>query len=241
MTHTEACTDVVAYHGQLAKDWELRYRKRSFLARLAVLEKCLQDAEIAGRWLDAGCGSGILSRWLRSLGCEVVGVDASPEMVAVSLNLAGEQAQSGQLSFRQIETIARLPYGSETFDGILCSSVLEYLPDPEACLLEFSRVLKPEKLLLISVPNAASVVRKGQLVCHRVGRTLGQNWMKFLEFSHHQYRAAEFARLLAAAGFSVRKVVAFGSPLPVWVQRRNWGGSLLMFLAEKNAAGSSER
>ena len=240
MTHNEACADAVAYHGQLAKDWDQRYRKRSFLARQAVLEACLQGTEIQGRWLDAGCGSGVLSRWLARRGCEVVGVDASPEMVAVSMNLAKREAESGRVSFNQVETIARLPYADKSFDGILCSSVLEYLPDPAACVREFSRVLKPESLLLVSVPNAGSLVRKGQVVCHRVGRAMGRSWMKFLDYSHNQYRAAEFARLLAASGFSVRKVVAFGSPLPVWVQRQSWGGSLLMFVAEKNSGSSGQ-
>ena len=41
-------SDAVAYHGGLAADWEDRYQKRSFQARLEVLEECLlgrQDIE----------------------------------------------------------------------------------------------------------------------------------------------------------------------------------------------------
>lgn len=241
MAQNEVCSEAVTYHGQLARDWEQRYRKPSFRARLIVLDECLRSRKLHGHWLDAGCGSGFLSRWLAEHGCTVLGVDAAPEMVEVSRDLAARHQSSEQLSFRQVETIARLPIEAEKFDGILCSSVLEYLPDPVACLAEFSRVLRPGGLLLVSVPNAASMVRRAQIVCHRVGKGLGRSWVRFLEYSHNQYHVLEFSELLVRAGFSVQGTLAFGSPLPRNIQRRPWAGPLLMFLAEKNVNRSASQ
>ncbi|HTR68111.1 MAG TPA: class I SAM-dependent methyltransferase [Terriglobales bacterium] len=241
MARNDLCPDAVAYHGQLAGDWERRYRKRSFQARVAVLEECCRGRTLRGNWLDAGCGSGFLSRWLAQRGCRVTGVDAAPEMVEVSMNLAAADANCERLSFRQVETIARLPFAAEEFSGILCSSVLEYLPDPQACLLEFFRVLKPAGLLLVSVPNALSVVRQAQIVCHRLGKTFGQSWIKFLDYSLNQYRAPEFADVLQSCGFSPAAPLPFGGPLPAAIQRRKWGGPLLMFAAEKNVPGAISR
>jgi len=241
MVQNEVCRDAVTYHGQLARDWEQRYRKPSFRARLVVLDECLDGRSLHGQWLDAGCGSGALSRWLAERGCAVLGVDAAPEMVQVSCDLAANHQDSERLSFRQVETIARLPIEAGRLDGILCSSVLEYLPDPAVCVAEFSRVLRPGGVLLVSVPNAASLVRRAQVVCHRVGKGLGRSWVKFLEYSHNQYQVLEFSELLIRAGFSVHGALAFGGPLPRGIQRRRWVGPLLMFLAEKNVNRSASQ
>ncbi len=58
-----ARTDAIAYHASLADGWERRCEKRSFRMRQSVLLKCLQGRNLAGTvWLDAGCGTGTLSR-----------------------------------------------------------------------------------------------------------------------------------------------------------------------------------
>jgi 2-polyprenyl-3-methyl-5-hydroxy-6-metoxy-1,4-benzoquinol methylase len=230
--------EAVAYHRQLAKDWEQRYQKRSFKARQAALVKCLQAQDLAGsNWLDAGCGTGTLSRLLAERGCKVLGVDAAMEMVEAAGQLA-QRGESVQLKFERVETIARLPVESHSCDGVLCSSVLEYVPDVDACLREFARVLRPGGLLLVSVPNRHSIFRLTQIGCRRIGKWLGQSWFSFLDYSHHQYSADQFERRLAASGFCSEKVVAFGSPLPKWAQRSRCGGSLLMFAARRNTVST---
>src|SRR5271155_922339 len=98
----------VAYHRHLASGWEQRYRKRSFKARQAVLVECLEARDLTGgSWLDAGCGTGTLSRWLAERGCAVLGVDAAIEMVEAAGRLAQGEDRSVQLKFEQVETIAR--------------------------------------------------------------------------------------------------------------------------------------
>ncbi|MGA8639024.1 MAG: methyltransferase domain-containing protein, partial [Candidatus Sulfotelmatobacter sp.] len=119
----------------------------------------------------------------------------------------------------------------QSLDGILCSSVLEYVPDPAACLTEFARVVRPGGLLVISVANRNSLVRQAQVATHRLGRILGQRWCAFLDYSHNEYAAAAFRTLLKEHGFSAENVIPFGIPTPHWLQRWEYGGSLLAFCA----------
>ena len=236
MNATRTGFDAVAYHASLADGWERRYRKCSFQMRQTVLLKSLQGWDLAGTlWLDAGCGTGTLARWLATRGCSVLGVDAAAEMVVAANRSARSRNYSDRLSFVRITTIARLALDDRSLDGILCSSVLEYVPDPSACLTEFARVLKPGGLLLVSVPNRNSVVRRMQRACHHLGSLLGKSWCRFLDFSCHQYSRVEFERLLAHAGFSGEKLVPFGSPLPGLAQRSHHWAPLLMFVAQKPA------
>lgn len=47
---------------------------------------------------------------------------------------------------------ARVPFRDQSFEGVICSEVLEHLPDPRPALCEMFRVLKPGGQALICVP-----------------------------------------------------------------------------------------
>jgi 2-polyprenyl-3-methyl-5-hydroxy-6-metoxy-1,4-benzoquinol methylase len=53
-------------------------------------------------------------------------------------------------------------FQTASFDGVICLSVLEYLDNPERCVEELFRVLRPGAQLVISVPNRHSLVRQLQ-------------------------------------------------------------------------------
>ncbi len=234
--------DAVAYHRELAAGWEQRYRKPAFKARLRAVEECLAGHDLHDQhWLDAGCGSGTLARYLLEAGANVLGVDAAEEMITLARKLASQEVlghyvakhdePKRQLRFEHITTIAHLPLAERSLDGIICSSVLEYVPDPGLCLAEFARVLRPGGLLVISVANRNSLVRRAQVETHRLGRLLRQRWCAFLDYSHNEYAVADFRVLLNEHGFATGKVIPFGSPIPHWLQRWEFGGSLLAFCA----------
>jgi 2-polyprenyl-3-methyl-5-hydroxy-6-metoxy-1,4-benzoquinol methylase len=226
--------DAVRYHDQLASDWDERYQRTSFRGRLVALAECLDGKNLSGaQWLDAGCGTGTLSRWLAERGCSVLGLDAAPHMISSAAALASSGDDLGFLRFQRVETIARLPLDSHSADGILCSSVLEYVPDPKVCLTEFARLLKSEGILVVSVPSAHSVIRRAQMTCNEAGHLVGKNWFAYLNYSRHQYSLLEFERILECQGFCVEKALSFGGPLPRWLQRARAIGPLLMFVARK--------
>lgn len=233
-TSPGAGLDAIRYHDLLASNWERRYQKASFRTRLVALAECLDDKHLSGtEWLDVGCGTGTLSRWLAEHGCAVLGVDAAPRMIRSAATLANSGIIPGSLRFQQVETIARLPMDSNSADGILCSSVLEYVPDPDTCLAEFARVLRPRGILVVSVPSAHSVIRRVQVACSRVGRLFGKDWVPYLRYSNHQYSRPEFEGMLRSRDFRLERAIQFGGPLPRWMQRMHAWGPLLMFVARK--------
>jgi SAM-dependent methyltransferase len=48
----------------------------------------------------------------------------------------------------------KLPFGDQSFDAILCTQVLEHVPDPELVAGEIHRLLKPGGVGFVSVPFA---------------------------------------------------------------------------------------
>ena len=46
-----------------------------------------------------------------------------------------------------------LPFGDNTFDWVVCSEVLEHVPEREKMISEFARVLKPNGILILTTPN----------------------------------------------------------------------------------------
>lgn len=56
----------------------------------------------------------------------------------------------GQLSY--ICDLANIPVSNAAYDVIICTQVLEHLPDPQRVLSEFQRILKPSGQLWFSAP-----------------------------------------------------------------------------------------
>lgn len=57
--------------------------------------------------------------------------------------------------YGQIDYVCKLdaiPVGAARYDYVLCTQVLEHLPDPAAVLREFHRILKPGGLLYLTAP-----------------------------------------------------------------------------------------
>jgi ubiquinone/menaquinone biosynthesis C-methylase UbiE len=55
---------------------------------------------------------------------------------------------------------SELPFGPETFEAVVASSVLEYLTDIDLTLAECRRILKPGGFLIATVPNPRNLIRK---------------------------------------------------------------------------------
>ena len=65
-------------------DPERYARTARFVADLGAPVVELLDPKPGERILDLGCGDGALTEKLAALGCDVVGVDGSPEQVAAA-------------------------------------------------------------------------------------------------------------------------------------------------------------
>src|SRR5262249_48711398 len=97
------------------------------------------------RLLDAGCGTGGTTTWLRRYG-RVVGVDLAAEAVPFW--------QQRGLRWAARSSVEALPLASESVDLVTCFDVLYHpqVGDEAPVLAEFWRVLRPEGALLMRVP-----------------------------------------------------------------------------------------
>ena len=100
--------------------------------------------------LDAGCGEGYLCRKLARLGAQVTGVDYSRQM----LTLAKERTNAAlgiRYAHGSCEDLSFLDVGA--FDVVVSNMVLQDLPDHQAALNSFHRVLTGNGLLVFSISH----------------------------------------------------------------------------------------
>ncbi len=95
-----------------------------------------------GRLLDFGPGDGWPSLIVAPYVDEVIGVDATRDLVDVCRANA-DALEIENASFRLIEPDGHLPFDDASFDGVMASSSVEQTANPKATLAEFCRVLKP--------------------------------------------------------------------------------------------------
>jgi len=218
--------DAVYFHSQGAWRWESNYTKRAFSARKRILHELLATRNLAGQnWLDAGCGTGTLARFLAECkSCKVLGVDASQAMVS-------NCASAPNTEFRQIRDISETGLPDAAFDGVLCSSVLEYVSDPRAALIELRRVLKQDGMLLVSVPNSDPIAWWPILCVYWLTKYLGP-WRlcRYLDYRKNSYSELSFRRLLDSCGFRVEAVRTYGGVRGFPILGH---GTLMMFRAVK--------
>lgn len=133
--------------------------------RIAFMAACLRDHEAALqarassgaapsgalRVLDLGCGTGVmLTRPLAGLGFDVIGIDLDEVSVrqAQRLNVAPALPNLTYVAGR----IENQPWAG-AFDAIVCSEVLEHVPDPDGFVAALLRCLRDDGILLLTVPN----------------------------------------------------------------------------------------
>lgn len=202
-----------AFHEALARSWSRGYSGGSFRRRLAFFSERLDVHVRAGRtWLDAGCGSGVLSRELAARGADVIAMDGSPAMLEEARRGAARPHE--HIRYQLIDSIERLPLPDGAVDGVLCSSVLEYVEKPAAALAEFHRVLRPGGILMLTVPNRLSAIRGMQTAARTLGRLVGVSAYDYLSVSLHSYSRGSIRRTLQRAGFEVEESCLFSPRLP---------------------------
>jgi len=109
------------------------------------------------RLLDVGCGEGrhSLAAYLTP-GVSVVGLDLSAKDLSTAKGRIDDMAPydpKGSIQFCRGDA-TRLPFPDHAFDRVICSEVLEHIPNFVAVLGELYRVLKPGGRLCVSVPRA---------------------------------------------------------------------------------------
>ena len=115
-----------------------------------ALDRYLPQAGGGLRALDVGCGTGHHLKDLVSRGFESFGIDGSAAM----LEEARQATPTAELRQADVQV---LPFPDRTFDLVLCIEVLRYLADPEQCIGEIARVLRPGGTCLATAAPLFSV------------------------------------------------------------------------------------
>lgn len=103
--------------------------------------------------LDIGCGTGNFSFKLAKMGCKVVGVDISDEM----LSIAKEKAERDgiEIEFYNMD-VYDLDFTDESFDAAFSMAAFESIREPERAINEIFRVVKEKGSILVGTINGES-------------------------------------------------------------------------------------
>ena len=198
--------------------------------RMELIDEMFVSALFRGdRLLDVGCGNGAQTFRLLDRFRHVVGLDVVREhLVTFHRALAG-------LDDTHCSTVlydgTRMPFGDGEFDAVLSIETLEHVRSEQQLLSEIHRVLRPDGMLVLSVPNKWWIFE-----------THGANlpllpWNRVPFFSwlppaiHARYARARIytrrrtVRLLTAAGFQVLVSRYLAAPMDV-IRNRALAGTL---------------
>lgn len=102
------------------------------------------------RVLDAGCGTGVLSRYLMTAlnVKQIEGIDGSELRIRQAQNILKSKGLSGiRFSVQNLNQID--PQFYNTYDTVICRYVLEHVEDPVHILKELKKTLKPQGRIIV--------------------------------------------------------------------------------------------
>ncbi len=107
--------------------------------------------------LDMGCGAGRHAFETVRRGCRIVALDQDLEELVDVRNTFAAMINAGELAAdvegQPVSADAlKLPFSDETFDRIICSEVLEHIPNDKGAIDELVRVLRPGGSIAVTVP-----------------------------------------------------------------------------------------
>ena len=112
----------------------------------------LAHLETGHRLLDVGCGNAMHAIKTARRCAFVAGVDRSSESLGVGARTSRAEGVTN-VGLVRGDVEESLPFRARAFDRVLCGDLLEHVVKRDHVLTEIARVLKPDGLLLLAVPN----------------------------------------------------------------------------------------
>ncbi|MFH1148410.1 MAG: class I SAM-dependent methyltransferase [Pseudomonadota bacterium] len=200
-------------------------RRRNVILRFLDEISLPEDGQI----LDVGCGAGGIANEVLKRGHSVTCIDICRPM----LELARESAS--ELGYSRSEYLQGdmecLPFKKDSFDIAICAGVLSFLRQDDIGVSELARVLKPEGMAFITLPN---LVRGGDLLdpyyLLRACKLIIAKCVKSGIHTHpaaglyepgsfpvRKYVCGQLNKLFRANELIVRKTVSLGyGPVTIW-------------------------
>ena len=180
-----------------------------FVSELGMPVVDLLDPKPTESILDLGCGNGTLMEKLRDLGCQVTGVDSSPDMVKVaqSKGLSAQVMNGENLTFNQ------------QFDAVFSNAALHWMKKQNLVLQGVYQALKPGGRFVAELGGAGNVatIVQGIMIAGQK-----RNW-EIKEINPWFFPSAEdYKKLLESEGFVVKSIDIFPRPTVLPQGMKGW-------------------
>lgn len=192
---------------------ELYEAKHGFVWKFGQDLIVLLDPKPGERILDLGCGTGQLTRQIAEHGADVLGLDASPEMIG--------QARQNYPELRfMLADAAKMTFNAE-FDAVFSNAALHWMLDASAVLDGVSRALKSGGRLVAELGGRGNISH----IEHAIAVVLRELGVSF-ENARRTYfpSVAEYSALLERKGLEVRFASLFDRLTPLEGENgmKNW-------------------
>jgi trans-aconitate methyltransferase len=191
----------------------------------------LLEPEAGERILDLGCGTGHLSAQIVEAGADVIGLDASEEMI--------RKARQSHADCEFVHADARSFSFEEPFDAVFSNAALHWIPEQDAVLESITDALAPNGRLVAELGGAGNVAAIVDAV-HEVAADHGYDVTNPWYFP----TIGEYAMKLESHGLETRYATLFDRPtelengsegLRKWLSM--FGDSLLAPIPEEERSG----
>lgn len=181
------------------------------------VEKASRFVPKCNRLLDVGCGTGIISYFIKSKVKEIYGIDSYKEDL--------DRAKKRGLITKIVDfNTEKFPFREGSFNTVTCLDVIEHVLDPRVLLKEIYRVLKKDGVLIISTPNIRFTNHIYDLVIKGVFPKTSLDQSLYDGGHVHFFTYKDMLKLLVDAGFkNIQEEEIINK------DHRGWKGRLLKF------------
>jgi len=210
MNRSKTDSRVARFWDYESQDWGQKYGKAtSYFYRCRTFHEFFMAAGLdRASILDYGCGSGDITFPMLQSGHSVTGVDIAEGMIRKATERAEQSGFTARASYHHLDDVVLSKISSETFDVVVCSSVLEYVEDDRSLLRMFHDILRDGGFLLVSVPDRKSLYCKLDKWMYANKRFLPRfipvEKLGYLDIQKRQYDIDLFVQEVEATGFKLK-------------------------------------
>ena len=192
------------YEDKQSEQWSGPYRHH-LLKRKQYVEKSLQkytsnySKPMTG--VDLGCGDGSNLIWLK----QYIDILYASDYNLKRLNRASKNSNANYVFMADI---LDYPAHDNSFDVVFFNHVLEHIPDDQKALSEAYRILKPQGILILGIPNEGAAF-------WRLAYKLQPKSKETTDHVHF-YTVETISKKCLQAGFHIKETKHLGWGMPHW-------------------------
>jgi SAM-dependent methyltransferase len=183
-------------------DPERYARNARFVADLGAPVLELLAPQAGERILDLGCGDGVLTAKLAAMGCNVIGVDASPQQIeaARKLNVDARVMDGENLAF------------DNEFDAVFSNAALHWMRNPDKVIAGVHRALRPQGRFVAEFGGHGCVAKIKKALVEALNR---RNINGEAAIPWFFPTVEDYSQRLTKAGFAINYIALIPRPTPL--------------------------